>query len=103
MISTGNDTNHVNLTGNLMCDVTWKTNEDGDVTVGFFALGTARCEKGEFVTDRHSIVVKGPAINKFPDIHKGSRVSIQGVLAYVKKPNSKYPEAEIRLETIKAL
>lgn len=103
MIGTGNDINAVNLTGNLMCDVTWKTNSAGEKTVGFFAVGTARFEKGEYVTDRHSIVVKGPVINKFPDIRKGRRVSLQGVLAYVKREGANFPSAEILLETIKAL
>ena len=103
MISTGNDVNVVNLTGNLMCDVTWKTDAEGRKTVGFFALGTARMLKGEYVTDRHSIVVKGPVIEKFPDIKKGSRVAVQGVLTYVKREGANFPSAEVKLETIKQL
>lgn len=103
MISTGKDVNYVNLTGNLLTDVTWKTTPEGVRTVGLFALATARLLKGEFVKDVHSIVVKGPAVRNFPEIAKGSRVAIQGVLAYIKHKDCKYPEAEIRLETIKSL
>lgn len=107
MINTGIDVNVVNLTGNLMCDVTWKEDKKGNRTIGFFAVGTARCINEEdkiYVTDRHSIVVKNPAvISKFPEVAKGSRVSIQGVLMYRRYENCKHPEAEIRLETIKAL
>lgn len=103
MIETGKDVNYVNLTGNLLTDVTWKTTPEGVRTVGLFALATARLLKGEFITDVHSIVVKGPAVRNFPEIVKGSRVAVQGVLAYVKHENCKYPKAEIRLETIKVL
>jgi hypothetical protein len=103
MINTGNDVNVVNLTGNLMCDVTWKTDAEGNKIVGFFAVGTTRKLKGEFVSDRHSIVVKGPVIANFPEIKKGSRVAVQGVLTYVKREGAPYPSAEIKLETIKLL
>lgn len=103
MINTGKDINFVNITGNLMCDVTWKTNADGERIIGFFAVGTTRKQKDEYVTDRHSIVVKGPAIANFPELKKGDRVSVQGVLTYVKREGANFPSAEIKVEAVKQL
>lgn len=103
MINTGHDINSVNITGNLCCDVEWKLDAEGNKFVGFFAVSTARKLKQEFVSDRHSIVVKGNIIRNFPDIKKGDRVSIQGVLTYIKRDGSKFPSAEIQLESIKQL
>jgi len=103
MINTGHDVNVVNITGNLCSDVEWKTDESGNKYVGFFGVSTARKVKQEFVSDRHSIVVKGRAIENFPDIKKGDRVAIQGVLTYKKREGVNFPSAEIQLESIKAL
>lgn len=104
MINTGNDVNVVNLIGNLVEDVSWRTDDNGNKIIGFFKLGTARKFKDKFVSDWHTIVVKGPAVAKFPEeVKKGSRVSVQGLLAYIKKDDSPVMSPEILLETIKVM
>jgi len=100
MIDTGNDVNKITLIGNLANDLVIQNNTNGDPVIGFAILMTTAKQNEIYVSDRHSVVIKGEALDNIKDsILKGSRVKVMGVLRYRKRKDVKYPSAEIHAES----
>jgi len=100
MIDTGNDVNKITLIGNMANDLVIQNGVNGDPVIGFAILMTTAKQNDTYVSDRHSVVIKGEALESIKDsiVVKGSRVKIQGVLRYRKRKDVKYPSAEIHAD-----